>query len=281
MAGANDGSGLHEALAMEVSESADVAGDPEHPDGVPVDGEVHDGWDVFGIPHGGYLAALAARSVLLVSGQPDLFTVTVHYLRKAAVGPVRFQVRRLGASRRFTSWQTSAVQDGQVVLTALASVGDRDGIEGPEWTDAPPVAQDGHRYSPPAGDPTAPFPTPAVAQRFGQRIALDTAGFAAGRRGEQAMLRTLATVDPPDQLAALVACDLSPPAVWNVLGSQGWVPTVELTAHVRNRPAAGLFSIEAVTHHVGGGFLEEDAVVRDAAGTLVVQSRQLARWTAT
>ena len=36
-------------------------------------------------------------------------------------------------------------------------------------------------------------------------------------------------------------------------------------------------TVEASTHHVGGGFLEEDALVHDAAGRLVVQSRQLAR----
>lgn len=76
-----------------------------------------------------------------------------------------------------------------------------------------------------------------------------------------------------------MACDITPPAVWNVLGRKGWVPTVELTAHVRARPASGPLSIEVGTHHVQDGFLEEDALVRDARGRLVVQSRQLARWT--
>jgi len=38
-------------------------------------------------------------------------------------------------------------------------------------------------------------------------------------------------------------------------------------------------TVEVDTHHVQDGFLEEDALVRDATGRLVVQSRQLARWT--
>jgi hypothetical protein len=43
--------------------------------------------------------------------------------------------------------------------------------------------------------------------------------------------------------------------------------------------APGPLTVEVVTHHVADGFLEEDALVRDATGHLVVQSRQLARWT--
>jgi len=97
-------------------------------DGAIVRAHVHDGFDVFGIPHGGYLAALAARSVLVASGQPDLFTVTVHFVRKATVGAMDLQVSRTGGSRRFASWHSMATQDGRVVLTALASVGDRTGI---------------------------------------------------------------------------------------------------------------------------------------------------------
>jgi hypothetical protein len=244
-------------------------------------GAVHDGWDVFGIPHGGYLAALMGNAVLHASGQPDLFTITTHYLRKAAVGPITVEVTEVGGSRRFTTLRAVARQDGQVVLAAMASVGDRSAIDGPDWTDAPAPTLDEEVLSPPAGDPSLPFTAPAVAERVGLRLDVTTTGFAVGRTGDHARVRGVLTptgTEPADQLLALVACDATPPAVWTALGAGGWVPTVELTAHVRARPIDGPLTVDVLTSHVADGFLEEDARVFDAAGRLVVQSRQLARW---
>lgn len=260
--------GLAAALEMEV-------------DGTTVHAHVHHGFDVFGIPHGGYLAAIAARAVLLVAGEPDLFTVTVHYLRKAATGPMDVEVTRVGGSRRFTSFHATARQDGEVVLSALASVGERTGFTGPTWSDTPPLDPAHERWSAPAGSDGEPFPTPRVAHRFNQQLAMSTVGFAMGELGERALLHARVDACEVDQLTALVACDLTPPAAWNALGMQGWVPTIELTAHVRARPVDGPMTVEVTTHHVADGFLEEDALVRDAEGRLVVQSRQLARWTGT
>jgi hypothetical protein len=253
----------------------------------PVDGGVravvHDGWDVFGIPHGGYLLALAASAVLAATGAPDLFTVTAHYLRKAAVGDMDVAVQRIGGSRRFTTVLATGSQEGQVVLAALASVGDREGISGPAWSSETHAPTPPERLGPTAGSEGQPFPVPGVAVRMGTRLDEADLGFAHGRTGSQARIRAVADVGPLDarlgQLAALVACDLTPPAVWNALGATGWVPTVELTAHVRARPADGPLAVDAVTRHVADGFLDEDATVRDATGRLVVQSRQLARLT--
>ena len=64
---------------------------------------------------------------------------------------------------------------------------------------------------------------------------------------------------------------------WRQMGLTGWVPTVELTVHVRCRPAPGPLRVSITTRNLAGGFLEEDAEVWDSAGRLVAQSRQLAR----
>ena len=45
-------------------------------DGDALVGHVHEGWDVFGVPHGGYLLALAGNAVLTATGAPDVFTIT-------------------------------------------------------------------------------------------------------------------------------------------------------------------------------------------------------------
>ncbi|MCV2463732.1 thioesterase family protein, partial [Streptomyces sp. ICN988] len=52
---------------------------------------------------------------------------------------------------------------------------------------------------------------------------------------------------------------------------------VDLTAHVRCRPAPGPLRVSITTRNLAGGFLEEDAEVWDSADRLVAQSRQLAR----
>lgn len=256
-----------------------------------VDAAVHPGYDVFTIPHGGYLAALAGSAVLAATGQPDLFTITVHYLRKAAEGPLRFEVDLVGGSRRFTTVHARGTQDGEAVLAVLASVGDRSQLEGPTWRRSEPWVPDEAALAPPpdsdglpgertsAGASAARFEVPNIAKRFASRPERSSFAFANGEVTGDATIRARLDIDDPDQLSALIACDVTPPAVWNALGAKGWVPTIELTAHVRDRPAPGPLTVVATTDHVSHGFLDEDAVVHDAEGRLVVQSRQLARWT--
>ena len=261
---------LNDALAVDVRR--------EHGRHV-VDATVQPGYDVFTIPHGGYLAALAGSAVLAASEQPDLFTITVHYLRKASEGPLRFEVDLVGGSRRFTTVHARATQDGEAVLAVLASVGDRTSMAGPSWRRQEPWGARDEDLWPPAGSDGLPFEPPNIAKRFALQPDVPSFAFATGELTGDATLRARMDVDTPDQLAALIACDVTPPAVWNALGAEGWVPTVELTAHVRARPAPGPLTVVATTDHVTDGFLEEDALVHDAAGALIVQSRQLARWT--
>ena len=82
----------------------------------------------------------------------------------------------------------------------------------------------------------------------------------------------------PDPLALTMVVDALPPPVFD-LGAVGWVPTIELTVHVRAMPAPGWLRMLATTRFLQGGYLEEDAEVWDSEDTLVAQSRQLARLT--
>ena len=54
----------------------------------------------------------------------------------------------------------------------------------------------------------------------------------------------------------------------------GWTPTVELTTHIRCRPAPGPLRVSITTRNLAGGFLEEDAEVTElgvvAAATVPV-----------
>lgn len=51
--------------------------------------------------------------------------------------------------------------------------------------------------------------------------------------------------------------------------------TVQLTVHVRARPAAGWLACRAVTRTVAAGLHKEDVELWDSTGRLVAQSRQL------
>lgn len=239
---------------------------------------LEEGWDVFTIPHGGYLLALCGQAVLAATGAPDIFTITTHFLRKASHGPLDFAVTTVGGSRRFTTVTAVATQGGTPILSVMASVGVREDVTGPTWHSAEPWDPSTAELSPPAGDPSLPFTTPTIARRFRLKLDEASAHFAAGRTSDETTIRAVMDTDQVDQLTALLASDVTMPAVWNALGPRGWVPTLELTAHVRARPAPGPLRVEAVTRHVTDGLLEEDATVHDATGTLIVQSRQLALW---
>jgi len=80
----------------------------------------------------------------------------------------------------------------------------------------------------------------------------------------------------PAAFFLLAAVDVLPATVFE-LGLPGYVPTLELTVHVRARPAAGWLRVTHASRNLAGGYLEEDAEVWDCTGRVVAQSRQLAR----
>jgi hypothetical protein len=69
--------------------------------------------------------------------------------------------------------------------------------------------------------------------------------------------------------------DALPPVTFN-LGAPGWVPTLELTAYVRARPAPGPLQIRQRGRLVVDGRLDEVCDVWDSEGRLVAQATQLA-----
>lgn len=73
-----------------------------------------------------------------------------------------------------------------------------------------------------------------------------------------------------------MAADVFPPTAFNARLPVTWVPTVELTTHIRRRPEPGWLRCRFISRHIAGGFMEEDGEVWDRSGRLVAQSRQLA-----
>lgn len=79
----------------------------------------------------------------------------------------------------------------------------------------------------------------------------------------------------PDVLFALLCGDVSAPVTFGV-NRFGWAPTVQLTAYLRARPADGWLRVICTTTQIGQEWFDEDHIVVDCLGRIVVQTRQLA-----
>ena len=78
-----------------------------------------------------------------------------------------------------------------------------------------------------------------------------------------------------DELFALMCGDISLPVPYAV-GRRGGAPTVQLTAYLRGVPADGWLRVVCTTTEIGEDWFDEDHIVVDSAGRIVVQTRQLA-----
>ncbi len=240
-------------------------------------GTVQPGWDIAGNANGGYLLAMTARALVEATGRPDPVTVTAHFLSPGRPGPVAIAADVHKTGRRFVDVSAVVQADGTPLLTALGSFGDL-------GTDVDDVFVDGAPPELPPPDACVPAGghasfAPPFMSRVELRVHPDDMGFATGNRSGVPRVTgwfRLHDDEPVDTVALLCALDAFPPTVFNADLPVGWVPTVELTTHVRARPAPGWLRCRFTTRYVTGGFLEEDGEIWDGRGRLVAQSRQLA-----
>ena len=108
-------------------------------------------------------------------------------------------------------------------------------------------------------------------------IRLDPACATPGAASEALMRGRVRFVDgrAPDARSLLLFTDSFPPSPFSLLGSIGWVPTLELTVHVRRRPAPGWVAAELRTDDLNEGRMVETGALWDSKGHLVAQSRQI------
>jgi hypothetical protein len=246
------------------------------------------GWTIINALNGGYLLAVLGRALADALPHDDPFTISAHYLTASAPGPavIRTDVARTG--RTLSTGQASLFQfaeDGSEVerIRVIASYGDLDALPDDVRTSAeapvmPPAEQCFGAGDAPEGAPPVPGSS-AISDRLHLKLDPATLGWALGApsgKGEMRAWFGLADGRDMDPLSLLLAVDALPPTAFE-MGLKGWVPTVELTVHVRCRPAPGPVRVSITTRNLAGGFLEEDAEVWDAKDRLVAQSRQLAR----
>ncbi|MFD5258807.1 MULTISPECIES: thioesterase family protein [Streptomyces] len=249
------------------------------------DTDLSAGWTIFGAVNGGYLLAVLGRALADALPHSDPFTVTAHYLSASRPGPAVVRTEPVRAGRTLSTGQASLFQydeEGREVerIRVLASYGDLDALPDDVRTSAKPpaFAPIGQCFGPEDG-PAPDVDQQPIAERLMLKLDPSTVGWALGEpsgKGEMRAWFGLADGRDADPLSLLLAVDALPPTAFD-LGVVGWVPTIELTVHVRCRPAPGPVRVSLTTRNLAGGFLEEDGEVWDSQDRLVAQSRQLAR----
>jgi hypothetical protein len=258
------------------------------------DADLDGGWVVGGGVNGGYLLAVignAVRERLLGSDHVDPFSVSAHYLSASVPGPATVETRVVRQGGRFSTVAVTLVQQVDGVATprisALATYGDLDRAHDAA-TDAaaealhlalqPPELPPREQCLPSSAAPEEVRKMAPLLDRFGTLLDPASAMWAVGRPSRRGVIQgwfKLADDRPLDPIALLMVVDALPPTTFD-LGMPGWAPTLELTAHVRAKPAPGWAVVRHATRTVAGGLFEEDCDVWDSTGRLVAQSRQLA-----
>ena len=245
----------------------------------PVFGAVLDGrWDGQASTNGGFLLALVTRAIGAVLPFPDPVVVSGFFLRPGTPGPAEIRTEVVQAGRTTGFGQASLYRDGKQVLRATAAYTDLDAA----------AARDSRSYAggqPPDQPPPAEcqvlrrviVPPITLVDRIEYRVAelpsCVTRTPPSGNPVYEGWMR-FADGREPDLLSLPMFVDAVAPAGLE-LGLRR-MTTVELTVHLRARPAPGWLAFRTLTRYLEGGYFEEDAEIWDSAGRLVAQSRQLA-----
>jgi acyl-CoA thioesterase len=237
-------------------------------------------WWVGRGPNGGYVAATVLRAIQAAAGgERPPRSLTVHFLRSPAAGPVELAVRLEREGGRASFLSARMTQDGETQATALAILSE-------DWSDDPGYSE---LQMPDAGepgelhlaDPDAAPMIPRMLQNYRVRPALGEEAFSGGRPRNGAWIRTREPhlLDPPVATALL---DTWFPASFIRLERPRPAPTLDYTVHFRSPlPPPGAspedpYLVSFRSSLARDGFFEEDGELWSAGGTLLAQSRQLA-----
>jgi acyl-CoA thioesterase len=236
--------------------------------------QVTDGWQIGENPNGGYLVAFVLNAMREVAKFPDPLTITTHFLRPGTAGEeATLEAGLVRAGRTMATTTGSMVQGGKERLRAVAGFAD--------LTDAGEITLS-------IAPPELPPPDECVSRRqLEQGVELSITNRldvrippdqAVGATSEEAVVSgwvRLRDGRPPDTGVLPLFADGFPPTLFARYGRIGWVPTIELTVHVRRRPAPGWIAGRFECVDVQGDRMVEDGALWDETGALVARSRQI------
>lgn len=237
-------------------------------------------WTIGEKVHGGAMLALCAKAAREAHGAPGVEPIAVSgsFLWAPDPGPLRVvcTVRKRG--RRVSIVDVELTQGEKTAVRAVMTLAE------PEHDVAPllvcnPVVPLMTPDPPPGLEPIGPGHPMAdivhLAHGCDIRPSLTTMAPRADGGPPVIEYWVRPKEGSPDVLFALLCGDVSAPVTFGV-NRFGWAPTVQLTAYLRGLPADGWLRVMCTTMQIGQDWFDEDHLVVDCEGRIIVQSRQLA-----
>jgi acyl-CoA thioesterase len=237
-----------------------------------------DRWNIGDNANGGYALSPVLRAMREAAGHPDPLSVTTHYLRPLQPDGTAIEIRTELVRRGRT---TSVVRGdlthhGKERLSVLAAFGDLSepasaapgalAIPAPD-TPPPERCRDRSQLEQGVGLP--------ILERLDVRIHPDRAVQAGSDDAVMEGWIRFSDGTPPSTSSLPLFADAFPPSLFAKFGRVGWVPTVELTVHVRRLPVAGWIQARFECDDLVDGRMIESGTLWDASGAVVARSRQI------
>ncbi len=241
------------------------------------------------LQHGGHLLERVTGAALGRVDHPHPLAVSAHYLKAPRLGPVSIETDVLRVGRSVSTVHARLVQDGRTCLDATVTAGELPAPGPPVYAaGGPPVlppVEDCLRNARQQGEPRN-----GITEQLDLRLDPTAAGWLTTPSGvaevrgwvryalpEDASAECRPARREPDPLALVCLADALPPVTF-ALGLTGWVPTVELTVHVRALPAPGWLRLVQRAQVIADGWLDETCEIWDSTDRLVAQAVQLAAY---
>jgi acyl-CoA thioesterase len=240
-------------------------------------GLISPNWSINGTPNGGYLMALLTKAMLQHSQKQSTPILTANYLSRCVPGEIDLEIEPIGQSNQFVRFQTRLFQNGKENVRMMGTFADNP----PECsitryeTSAPIIARLDDCIPIPA------MPRYTLYDQLEVRLDPKCAGWMQGMLIDTSELKgwiRFRDNRPIDVLSVVLIADSFPPPVFASQGAVAWVPTIELSIHIRNQPQTKWLKCQFRTRFITCGLLESDGEIWDESENLIAISRQIAQF---
>jgi hypothetical protein len=240
-------------------------------------GHIADNWSINGVPNGGYLMAILANAMLHSSQMTATPIITANFLSRCVPGPATVLIESMSKSRQFDRFQAGLNQNGNEKIRAFGTfAGEPNECVLESYERKPPEIAELEKCV-----PIPEMPGFTIFANLNIRLDPGCTGWFFGNLSDRSEIKgwiQFKDERPFDALSILLVADSFPPAVLSSQGMVAWVPTLEFSVSIRNRPATPWLKGVFRTRFITCGLLEEDGEIWDQNGTLIAISRQIAQY---